>query len=172
LGPESEPEPPAAARIARRRERTGGCTRCSCFSSRRTWPRRRCAGRGEASVAAGALRRNSGWMIFHCVSGRSLVWVWQCVLLAMRLADGRRKGRHQDEEGTRPLPPGMEGSMAGREPFADPLFVSQDLLPASKTLSTRRKTPLVLPRKLSGERRKGSGFAQPPEPGPLPRRGP
>jgi len=34
----------------------------------------------------------------------------------------------------------------------------------------RRKTPLVLPRKLSGERLKGRGFAQPPEPGPLPQR--
>jgi len=36
--------------------------------------------------------------------------------------------------------------------------------------SRRRKTPLGLPRKLSGERRKGPGFAQPPERGPLPRR--
>jgi len=36
--------------------------------------------------------------------------------------------------------------------------------------SRRRKTPLVLP--YEGERRKGSGFAQPPEPGPLPHRGP
>jgi len=41
----------------------------------------------------------------------------------------------------------------------------------SQTPSSRQKTPLVLPRTLSGERRKGLGFAQPPEPGPLPRRG-
>jgi len=35
-------------------------------------------------------------------------------------------------------------------------------------VSRRRKPPLVLPRTLSGERRKGWCFAQPPEPGPLP----
>jgi len=40
----------------------------------------------------------------------------------------------------------------------------------SQTHSSRRKTPLVLPRKLSGERRKGRCLAQPLEPGPLPRR--
>jgi len=39
-------------------------------------------------------------------------------------------------------------------------------------VSRRRKPPLVLPRTLSGERRKGRCFAQPPEPGPLPHRGP
>jgi len=51
-----------------------------------------------------------------------------------------------------------------------------DVLPQSKDRSTdgrieasrRRKTPLVLP--YEGERRKGSGFAEPPKTGPLPRR--
>jgi len=38
----------------------------------------------------------------------------------------------------------------------------------SQTSSPRQKTPLVLPRKLSGERRKGQGFAQPPEKSSLP----
>jgi len=36
--------------------------------------------------------------------------------------------------------------------------------------AVKGKTPLVLPRKLSGERRKGRCFAQPPETGSLPRR--
>jgi len=86
------------------------------------------------------------------------------VFWARRLADDGRKGgikvhqikAHQDEERTRPLSSGMEGSMAGCDTFTDPLFASQDSLLFSPV---KGKTPLVLPRTLSGERRKGPCFA-------------
>jgi len=158
--PRPSPAPPSGPFEVRRQrrprrsaDRPRGCTWCSRLSSRRTWPGRR----AQVGKAPSSPERGGGicsWMVSRCVSGRSLVWMGRGVLWAsvLLMSGGTGGVKTRRDQGRCPL--------AWRDPWraATP----------SQTHSSRQKTPLVLPRTLSGERRRGRCFAQPLEPGPLP----